>query len=117
MLTGSSRTARGATRPAMSRSGCTAIVAVQVPEGQPGCAVCWQGAPAGCATEETTPPAGGGMAQPWEEGMAPNADDGASHSTVTARRMAITRLPALRAGLVKRFSRCEVSGRRLPGPA
>jgi hypothetical protein len=42
------------------------------------------------------------MAQPWEDGMAPNAADGASHNTVTANRVAITRLPAVRAGLVKR---------------
>lgn len=102
MLAGSSRTACGVTRAAMARSGRTATVVVQVPDGQPGCSACWHGAPAWCATDETTAPEAGGMAQPWEEGMAPKADDGASHNTTIANRVAITRLGALRAGLVKR---------------
>jgi hypothetical protein len=34
--------------------------------------------------------------------MAPNADDGASHNTVIANTVAITRLPALHAGFVNR---------------
>ena len=86
----------------MTRSCCTATVAVQVPDGQPGCSACWHGVPPWCATEETTALEAGGMAQPWEDGMAPNAADGASHNTVTANRVAITRLAALRADLVKR---------------
>jgi hypothetical protein len=102
MFTGYSRMARGVSGAATTRSCCTATVAVQVPDGHPGCAACWHGAPTWCATDETTAPDAGGMAQPWEDGMAPNADDGASHNTVTANRVAITRLPAVRAGLVNR---------------
>jgi hypothetical protein len=102
MFTGYSRTNREVAGAAMTRSCCTATVAVQVPDGQPGCSVCRHGAPAWCATDETTAPDAGGMAQPWEDGMAPNAADGASHNTVTANRVAITRLPAVRARLVNR---------------
>lgn len=42
------------------------------------------------------------MAQPWDEGMAPNADDGASHNTAIANNVAIARLPAGRVGFVNR---------------
>ena len=49
-----------------------------------------------------TPPDAAGLAQPWDDGMAPNAADGASHNTVTTSRVAITRLPVGRAGLVNR---------------
>lgn len=102
MFTGYSRTDRGDSGAATIRSCCIATVAVHIPDGQPGCSVCWHGAPAWCATDEMTPPDAGGMAQPWEDGMAPNAADGANHNTVTANRVAITRLPAVCAGLVNR---------------
>lgn len=102
MLTGSSRKAWGATAAAMTGSCCTATVTVQLPAGQPICSACWHGAPVWCTTEETTPPEPGGMAQAWEDGMAPKADDGASHNTAIANRVAITRLPAVRVGLVNR---------------
>lgn len=102
MFTGYSRKDRVVSGAATTRSCCTATVAVHIPDGQPGCSACWHGAPAWCATEETTAPEAGGMAQPWEEDMAPKADDGASHNTAIANRVAITRLAALRTGLVKR---------------
>ena len=44
------------------------------------------------------------MTQEWDDGMAPKADDGASHNTAiaNANRLATTRLPAVRFGLVNR---------------
>jgi hypothetical protein len=46
------------------------------------------------------------MAQGWEDGMAPKADDGASHNTAIAAKAAVTRLPSVRVGLVNRSPRC-----------
>lgn len=95
MRTGASLTARGAEPAATTRSGCIASVAVQAPEGQPICSACRHGAPPWGAADETTPPAAGGMAQEWDDGMAPKADDGTSHNTAIANRVAITRLQAV----------------------